>query len=572
MQEAKTNTLQDTTREDHYNNWPNVRGFDANYEQKAPVELTVKGQIPAYAAGILYRTGPGRYKVDAENGETLSLTHWFDGFSETHRFQLVAPDENETHPHASMRVFYNSRFSTDDMIENARQTGKVKGTGFGQKRDPCQTVYHKVQTDFEPVAPPTPSSVNVGVTLSINMPGLATDRPNCISRSRWDTSAGIKTLTAKTDHNVYKHLDPETLEPISLSRQQDLHPGLTGTMTASHARSDPNTGDVFNYNLTVGSSTSTYRVFRVSASTGATSILASFPGTPAYLHSLFLTGDFVVLCVWNAHVAHRDYLATTSLLDSIQPFDASKPATWYIVDRKSDRGLIATYESPAFFSFHAINAWQETTADGKTDIVADLIMFDSLDFIHSLYYNTLLSDSPAAKAVRTGRTDSTRSTIARFRLPAVPTTSTPTPTSTSEPLTATLESSLCKSLSPELPTLNPKYVTRKHRYVYTVSDRGESTFFDGIMKFDTETQEALLWAHHAQSPGEPIFVADPDATSEDDGVLLSVVLDGLTGKSYLLCLYARNLVELGRASVDGPVAFGFHGQHVPVRGTPTGDY
>lgn len=120
--------------------------------------------------------------------------------------------------------------------------------------------------------------------------------------------------------------------------------------------------------------------------------------------------------------------------------------------------------------------------------------------------------------------------------------------------------------------MNPALVTEKYRYVYATTFRGEATLTDGIMKFDCETQESRLWAHHGHSPGEPIFVANPEGVSEDDGVLLSVVLDGMAGNSYLLCLDARDLTELGRANVKGAVGFGFHGQHVPTRGMPTGDY
>lgn len=116
------------------------------------------------------------------------------------------------------------------------------------------------------------------------------------------------------------------------------------------------------------------------------------------------------------------------------------------------------------------------------------------------------------------------------------------------------------------------WATHRHRYVYMIVNRGKSTFFDGIMKFDTETKETRLWSHHAQSQGEPIFVADPTGLNEDNGVLLNIVLDGNTSKSYLLCLDAHDLTELGRATVNGPVAFGFHGQHLPTCGVPTGDY
>jgi carotenoid cleavage dioxygenase-like enzyme len=63
--------------------------------------------------------------------------------------------------------------------------------------------------------------------------------------------------------------------------------------------------------------------------------------------------------------------------------------------------------------------------------------------------------------------------------------------------------------------------------------------------------------------GEPIFVPAPSPTAEDDGVLLSVVLDAPTERSYLLVLDARSLSELARAYAPHVVPFGFHGQFYP---------
>ncbi|KAJ5383763.1 hypothetical protein N7517_001674, partial [Penicillium concentricum] len=549
------------TNEDHYNNWPNDKGFDPEYEQRKPVELPVTGDIPTYAAGTLYRTGPGKSQLKAENGNTLRLSHWFDGFGQTHRFQIIAPDDSHTSP----RVLYNSRFSTDDLIEKARKTGSLDENGFGQKRDPCKSVLGKVQTEYVPQpTQPTPSSINISVTLSINVPGL--DSKPDESTARWGDSQGIRTLYAKTDYNAFKKLDPETLEPIGMASQTTLHPELSGTRSASHARSDPITGDMFNYNLTLGPSC-TYRVFGVSASTGETTILATFPATPAYLHSLLITEDHVILCVWNAHINPQPL--DSSFLESILPTDPSQPAVWYVIDRKHGKGLIATYESPAFFCFHTVNAWLEPSKENpaEMDIVADVVRTDNSEFLHSLYYENLISSSDTAKTFQKKRDDSFRTSFTRFRLPTVP--STPC----TEPKKAIVEWSVCKSLSPELPTMNPTKVTQKHRYVYAATFRGEATLTDGIMKLDCDTQHVQLWACHGQSPGEPIFVANPEGTSEDDGVLLSVVLDGMRGKSYLLCLDARSLMEIGRANVDGAVGLGFHGQHVPaVGGMPTGDY
>lgn len=508
-----------------------------------------------YAAGTLYRTGPGKSQVETEDGQLFKVAHWFDGFTQTHRFQILGSNDDR-----STRVLYNSRFSTDALMEKVRKEGYM--VGFGDKRDPCKEVFNEVQTDY---VPSDPSEWNVGVTLSINMPGLDALSEG-ESTERWSDSKGIRTLYAKTDYNAFKKLDPETLEPIGLASQQDLHPDLSGPMSASHPRSDPLTGDVFNFNLTPGPE-SIYRVFHVSAATGKTSILAKFPGTPAYIHSLNITEDFVLLCVWNSHLNIQE-VRTGSFKDTIIPTDPSQPATWYVIDRKHGKGLVATYQSPAFFCFHTVNAFQEPSKDDPTriDIVADLVRMDSSGFLDLAFYENMKSSLPTAKEYAATRNDESRSTFSRFRLPTLPAAP------SEEVLQATLEWSSGEAFSPELPTMNPKYVTKEHRYTYAASFRGESTLTDGIIKFDSETQETRLWAHHGHSPSEPIFVANPDGVNEDDGVLLSVVLDGFQEHSYLLCLDARNLTELGRANMKGAVGFGFHGQHVSTVGMPTGDY
>lgn len=85
---------------------------------------------------------------------------------------------------------------------------------------------------------------------------------------------------------------------------------------------------------------------------------------------------------------------------------------------------------------------------------------------------------------------------------------------------------------------------------------------DGLLKYDSQTRTAKTWKVHAQSPGEAIFLPDPEGDGEDEGILLSVVLDGVAGKSYLLVLDAKEFVEIGRAEMVTVVSFGFHGAHV----------
>ncbi|EEH50500.1 uncharacterized protein PADG_06579 [Paracoccidioides brasiliensis Pb18] len=567
-----------------YNDWPNHQGFNSSYEERTPVELKVIGDIPSWAAGVLYRTGTGRSEIETEKKEIYKVAHWFDGLAVVHRFQILPPDA----VHSSVRVFYNSRSSCDGLIENIRKTGCSKSMSFGARYEPCTSYFQKVMSLFRPSPPRTQADQqSMAITVSVNFPGL--DRTG--KKKTSGHASGIQTLANKTDSAAFQTLDPESLEPIGVASQQVLHPDLKGPLSATHAKSDPVTGDVYNFNLKLGRNP-IYRIFTVSASTGKTSILATITDArAAYLHSIFLTENYVILCVWNSFytVGGLSIIWHRNIIDAIADFDDSKPSTWYIVDRrpvdKGGRGLVATYKSDPFFCFHTINAYEEPSSDGSrdTDIVADLITYGNLNILKRFYFSNIISTSPDAAKYAAGVDDASRPVFKRFRLLSLPPSSPDAPNvkSSTKTARAKLEFEGEPVDSPELPTLNPYYVTRRHRYVYGVTGTGKSTFLDGLVKFDIETKQAVHWSEWGQNAGEPIFVprekkqvegeGEGDGElDEDDGVLLSVVLDGLKGTSYLLVLDAKTMTEVGRAEVAGPVGFGFHGTHVPVTGSGRG--
>ncbi|KAI9823387.1 MAG: hypothetical protein M1826_007743 [Phylliscum demangeonii] len=564
--------------EDDDREW-STEEFIGGRDYRTPVELAVTGEIPAYAAGVLYRNGPGGYQVETKLGTKHSASHWFDGFAQVHRFQILPPDS----AHGFTRVRYNSRTTVDGLLETIRTTGKLDQFTFGQKRDPCESYFRKVMSSFRLSGP---VDTNIAVTISADLPGYPDPRPSGAGHAK-GTGHGscVRTLSAKTDLSFIKQLDPETLEPLGIAKQDVLHPALVGVLSAAHAKSDPLTGDIFNYNLDLGRRP-VYRIFRVSAGTGQTDILATIDDAPgAYMHSMMLTPRYVVLCVWNAHYAWggAKILWERNILDSLQPFDGSKPARWYVVDRHGGGGVAATYDSDPFFCFHTINAWEEEGAGSdEVDVVVDLCMYENLDVLKRFYYHHLLSSSPDAGEYAGERGDSCRPSIARWRLPAVrssarPAKGTRTRTRTTARARARLERTEPKRSSGDLPTINPTWATRPYRYAYLVADRGQSTFFDALLKFDSLTRTRLYWSQHGHSPSEVVFIPRPadegdgeGEHDEDDGVLLSVVLDGFQGTSYLLCLDARTMTEMGRASLPGVVAHGFHGMHVSARaGTRT---
>jgi torulene dioxygenase len=535
---------QEETKASHFNDWPNTPGLDAHYEQREAIELQVEGKIPSYVSGTLYRTGLGPRVIDRGAKPAFKVHHWFDNFSQVHRF----------HIDSSGAVTYNSRLTSDGLIEKARKNGKLEGFSFAKGYEPCKSFFKKVQTMFfENTRTDVPNERNIGVTMTPDYPGLNTkDKSAGDPRKEGD----ISQLAMKTDSSQFQMLDPSSLEPVGIAEQATLHPDLKGPMSAAHAEHDPATGDIFNYNLAFGR-TGTYRVFRTSASTGKTSILTTFQHAPAYIHSQFLTENYLILCVWNSTftMGGASILYHRNLMDAMT-WDDKNPATWFVIDKRpaevGGKGLIAKYTSDPFFSFHSVNSYEETR-DGKRDIVCDVAGYDDMSILDKFYFENMLSDSPEAVKWCDRSKTKHRSTYRRYRLSSVP----DQPTASTEK--ATLEYQSPYDDCPELPTINARFNTKKHRYVYGISDTGMSTFADSLIKYDVETHEVKRWRVHGHTGGEAIFVPDPESTDEDGGVLLTVVLDGIEGKSYLLILDAKTLQTVAKAHVDGVVGIAFHG-------------
>lgn len=483
------------------------------------------------------------------------MSHWFDGFAHTHRFDIVASDQD----HGETKVVYSSRRQSDEHVSAVKRMGWRSSTSFGQRADPCIGIFAKFMSLFEP------RHQNVNVVVLPNFPGLPEKRPD---ESAIGHRTGVASVYLSTDNWSYQEIDPDTLEPLGFAFQTRLHPDLKGPLSCAHAQRDPDTGDWFNFNIAMGRR-ATYRVFRVSHATGATDILASISEPDlqaAYIHSFFLTENYVVLCVPSSHYAWNGLkiMWENNLIDALKPFDKSRRCKWFVVDRRRGHGVVARFSTPAAFFFHSVNAFEEHTKDDhgqqRTLLNLDLTMYDTSDVMFGLYYDVLLDRDGAHRAywADKGRQNlASRHVRYRFQMPLSEQTDDEAAAATAE-----LVLSIRSPHSGELSTIHPDKAGRPYRYVYGMCTRGLSTYMDSIVKTDLETRGAVLWSGpRAHTPGEPVFVPRPGGTDEDDGVVLSVVLDGTTQKSYLLCLDARTMEELGRAEADFAIGVGFHGFH-----------
>jgi beta,beta-carotene 9',10'-dioxygenase len=231
------------------------------------------------------------------------------------------------------------------------------------------------------------------------------------------------------------------------------------------------------------------------------------------------------------------------LLLSGQPFirnyrwEPDRGVRFHVVEKEWGR-VIRTARAAAFFAFHHVNAFEK-----GDDVVVDIVTNPDPAVIDQLYVDRLRSASPVAA---TGK-------LTRFRI-------------------SSAEEVPDERLS-EVPIEFPRFAYRRlagrpYRYVYGAGNEVPDNFIDSLVKLDLDRGTASSWHEEGCYPGEPVFVAAPGAANEDDGVILSVVLDTRKAASFLLILDAATFGELARAEVPHPIPFGFHGNHFAATARP----
>jgi hypothetical protein len=56
---------------------PRSKGLQTQPQVLDPIECTIRGEIPSWVKGVLYRAGPGTYDVDQVDGKKYEIQHWY---------------------------------------------------------------------------------------------------------------------------------------------------------------------------------------------------------------------------------------------------------------------------------------------------------------------------------------------------------------------------------------------------------------------------------------------------------------------------------------------------------------
>ena len=402
---------------------------------------------------------------------------------------------------ADGQVTYANRFVRGHTFCEAERRGRISYAEFAT--DPCRTLFGKIAALFSS-RPTDNCNINVsefaGQVVALEEPGLPI------------------------------RFDPTTLETLGVYGYSDQ---IRGRISTAHPHRDTARQRHYNYMLQFGRK-STYRLFGIDSEAGRQDVIAELAvNRPAYMHSFGMSKQHLILSEFPLVVNPlRLRFSGRPFIENYR-WEPERGLRFHIVEKDTGR-VLAVATDDAGFAFHHVNAFED-----NDDVVVDMVAYPDSQVIQDLYLSPLRAGQPVTVA----------GMLTRFRI-ALKDGAVDRTELASEPL--------------ELPRINYAAVAgRSYRFVWGTGVQSAGGFFDSIVKIDVESGEIMRWYEPGCYPGEPVFVASPGSSIEDEGVILSVVLDPQIGRSFVLVLDASSLAERARAEVPHHIPFGFHGSYFP---------
>lgn len=402
---------------------------------------------------------------------------------------------------AGGQVSYANKYLQSRAYDEARATGRISYSEFAT--DPCRSMFQRVQSVFSP---------KITDSAKVSIAKIA------------------EHYLALAETPIQVEFDPQTLESVGVFQYE---PGTTGQMTTVHPQFDFASDEVFNL-VTRFHRVSHYRVYRLKGQLEP-ELASSLPvSQPAYMHSFGMTENYFILSEFPLVVNPLHLLLWLKPYIENFRWEPKRGAPFWIIDRRTGK-LARKVEADPYFAFHHVNAFER-----GDELVVDIAAYPDADVLQAYYLNRL--KDPTLE-VPFGN-------LRRYRLPL-------------KAGRASYEVISDQCL--ELPNFDYRRYNMQdgYRYVYAVSidPQQRQGFYNQLLKVDVETGATLAWRQPGCYPGEPIFVGKPGRQTQDDGVILSVVLDAAAGASFLLVLDAHSFDELARAEAPHAILFGYHGAY-----------
>ncbi|HEY5234957.1 MAG TPA: carotenoid oxygenase family protein [Rhabdochlamydiaceae bacterium] len=400
------------------------------------------------------------------------------------------------------QVLYTNRFIRSEQYYIMVNEKSLNYKGFAM--DPCPIVFKNQTSKFIPQE--MKNITNAGVSIQ-----QYADK-----------------IVALTEAPLPVVFDPQTLETIGVFDYQDQLE--QGPWESAHPQLDSSDQEMVNYFVKFGPKSS-YVVWRMPGNQSAREVIAEIPVEfPSYMHSFALTERYVVLTEFPFVVNPLDLVQEKKPFIFNYQWKPERGTVFNIIDRST--GVVTKIKGPPFFAFHHVNAY-----DKEGQIIMDICTHANADII-SVATGKITQKSTAVKSQKTQ--------IERFTIDIA---------------TQVLSREVIFNETADMPRVHPNKVAHEYRYAYLAFVQSPTPYIEKspLHKVDVVAKTAVSWEEEGCWPGEPIFVPRPNGQSEDDGVVLSLILDYVHHRSFLLILDAASFKEIARAEAPHAIPVGLHG-------------
>jgi beta,beta-carotene 9',10'-dioxygenase len=291
------------------------------------------------------------------------------------------------------------------------------------------------------------------------------------------------------------------------------------------------------------------------------------PMYPGYYHSFGMTKNFMILFELplriNVMTLSANATRPVCLTDAFEWHD--KPTRIHVFNWQNGENVPIMFDYDPCFIFHHANAYEK---DGC--LVVDFNKMVTADILNTLDVNRMRANGFHTKS------DKERGYLHRVIIPlSIPSGAKPG----SDLLQNISFAGKCKAvvgedgksvrlvderLSPEtfgFPRYNYAYNAKPYRYCYGATIQPHDDSLTGLVKCDLEKKSTSTWNrdHAEQVCAEPVFVAKPDAKSEDNGVILCpIITTRKSERAFVLVLDGSTFKEIARCHVEQPLPLSFH--------------
>lgn len=428
------------------------------------------------------------------------LAHWFDGPAMLHAFAFQ-----------NSKALYSNKFLRTSVYDSIFIKGDLNYGGFASS--PKFPLWDKMKNLLSFNAKPKLQNANVNVAEIANQYVALTETPLPVI------------------------FDIQHLNTLGALMYEDTLP-KSSIFESAHMLEDRQSGEKINYLVEYGKD-SHYVVYKYGTEKPERVVIGRIPvKKPSYMHSFALTQNYIILVEFPFTVNPIDLAIMRKPFIKNFNWHPEEGTHFLIIDRKTG-ALVKNlkYDTP-FFAFHHVNAYEE-----GDNVILDIVTYPNASIISDVaHYEEV--DEPLNLNLEN---KSDLSQLLRFSISMVQ---------------DKIESATLLGEKVEFPRINDNYIAHLHRYVYAVNPSPvfQAQDLRPLYKIDTQTHEKILWQMPGVQPGEPVFIAKPGATEEDDGVVVTIVLDANQQKAFLLMLDGKSFREIARIYTPEAIPVGLHAQ------------